>query len=88
MPRDVVPVGDDKVEVRGLSRSEAVQLQGFGGDLDAMETYILSRGAGVSEAEAKEWRDSSRPDAVGVVVDRIIELSALDGDQGKASSGP
>lgn len=54
----------------------------FDGDMDAVENWILACGAMITEDEAREWRDTTGPEAAGVVVDAICELSGLvDGAQ-------
>ena len=83
LPTAMVDVAGTKVEVRGLSRAEAVALQAFEGDYDAAEVFVLSRGAGVEEEVAAEWRRTSPPDACAALIDKIVELSALDGSAGK-----
>lgn len=77
LPTDIVVVADEKVEVRGLSRAEALKLQTFDGDLDAAENHILACGTGVTLEEAAEWRAAVAPDVAGALVDRICELSGL-----------
>lgn len=85
LPTDTVNVAGVDVPVRGLSRSESLHITQMNGDIDAAETYLLARGAGVSEEDAKAWRDSAPADAVGAVVDRIVELSGL--TEGAQKSG-
>lgn len=78
LPTDVVAVAGAEVKVRGLSRAEALKIHtAFAGDLASAETFILACGVGVTEDEAADWRDNTPPEPVGVVVDRIIELSGL-----------
>lgn len=74
------------VTVRGLSRREFVHLTSFGRDVDRAETFLLACGTGYSEEEVAKWRDASSPDAVGLVVDRISELSSL--SEGARKSEP
>lgn len=74
---DIVVVGDDKVQIRSLSRSEAIRIQGFAGDLDAAENFILACGADVTEDEARAWRANVSAEDGGVVIDAICELSGL-----------
>lgn len=85
LPKDIVEVGGDKVEVRGLSRAEVIKLQTFNGDMDAVENFVLSCGTGVSEDEAKEWRGAVPADEAGNLIDRIVELSGL--TEGASKSG-
>lgn len=85
LPRDTVEVAGEKVEVRGLSRAEALKISTvYEGDLDAAETYLLSVGAEVPFEEAKEWRYAAPAAEVGRLVDRIVELSGLSPEAGKA----
>ena len=86
LPTGTVEVAGVAVAVRGLSRSEAIQLSTLGSDLEAAENFLLATGTGVTAEEAKAWRDSTPPEVVGPVVDRIVELSGL-GDRGNGSSG-
>lgn len=87
LPRTTVMVGGEPVEVRGLSRAEAMRLPHFRDDPDAAETFLLARGVGISEDEALAWRNESPVDAVGVLVDAIIDLSGL-GEEVSKSDGP
>lgn len=77
LPTDTVEVAGIEVKVRGLSRAEALRIRDFAGDMDQAENHILACGAGVTELEAAEWRNSVAPDVAGAVVDRICELSGL-----------
>jgi hypothetical protein len=87
LPRDTVEVHGEKVEVRGLSRAEAFKLtQAFPGNPDAAEAFLIACGAGVTEDEARAWREATDPTSVGKVVDRIVELSGLASAGGKDPS--
>jgi len=77
LPTSTVAVGDAKVEIRGLSRAEALRLPTFEGDLETTENFILACGAEVTEDEARTWRNSVSPDDAGTVIDAICELSGL-----------
>lgn len=76
-PDDVVETPGGPVTVRGLSRREFVNLTSFAGDVEGAETFLLACGTGYSEEEVTKWRDASSAEAVGLVVDRISELSSL-----------
>jgi hypothetical protein len=78
-----VDVEGTKVEVRGLSRSEAVDLQKFVPDVDKIDTWVLACGTGVSVEEADEWRKQTPSDTVSLLVDRIGELSGFGDDEKK-----
>lgn len=86
LPKSTVEVAGVAVEVRGLSRAEAMRLPSFHEDPDAGETFVLARGTGITEAEAADWRASSPVDVVGAVVDEILRLSGL-GDEVSKSDG-
>lgn len=88
LPTDTVSVAGTDIVVRGLSRAEATRIAKFNGDVDAAESFVLARGVGISEDDAKAWRDATPPDVAGLVVDRIIELSGLtDHPEGATKSG-
>lgn len=80
-----VPVGDEFVEIRGLSRAEARYLTTAfkdgteTGDVDGAEVWMLVTVLGVTEAEATRWREETDADVVGLVIDGIIDLSGLVG---------
>lgn len=84
MPTDEVDIQGTKVPVRGLSRSEFVDLtKRADGDAEVAEIGALALGAGVSEEEAEAWRDSAPCGDVGRLLDRISELSGMGDNQGK-----
>lgn len=83
LPTDIIEVAGEKVEVRGLSRSEVLKLSEYNGDPDAAENYILAIGANVSIEEATDWRNSVPADVVSPILERIVQLSGLD-ELGKA----
>jgi hypothetical protein len=77
LPTDIVAVAGHEVKVRGLSRAEAIKLATFGGDLDLVENFMVACGVGVTDDEAAEWRNTTPPDVVEPVLERIAELSGL-----------
>lgn len=77
MPKDEVDVQGTKVPVRGLSRAEVLEMHGCDGDLNKAEVVALVHGAGVTQEEAQDWRENTPADLVGLVLDRIVELSGL-----------
>jgi hypothetical protein len=54
-----VDIGNDTVEFRSLSRSEALSLTHYKGQEDEAEIRILMWGTGCSEDEAKAFRDGT-----------------------------
>lgn len=85
LPRDTVEVAGERVEVRGLSRSEVTRFAGLASDYDAAETFLLACGCDVTTEEANLWRDSVPASAVDPVVARIGQLSGL--GEGASKSG-
>lgn len=74
---DTVVVGDAKVQIRSLSRAEALKVGTFNGDMEAAENWLLACGAGVTEDEAREWRNAVSAEDAGTIIDAICELSGL-----------
>lgn len=77
LPTRHVALGDTKVEIRSLSRVEALRVAQLSGDVEAIDNFILAAGTGVTEDEAKAWRARATPDDAAAVVDAICELSGL-----------
>lgn len=80
LPRQTVDVGGTPVEFRSLSRAEALKVTSeykHDGGADEAEIFVLSRGTGVTEAEAKRWRDETDPIEAGKVIDGILILSGI-----------
>ena len=83
IPRDEVKIGNEAVLVRGLSRSEVVQLARM--EPDAAEDFLVACGCGISLEEAKTWRDEVPPDFPTPLLERIAELSGLSDGAQKSS---
>lgn len=78
LPTRTVEVGGVDVTFRALSRSEALKVTTeFRDDPDGAEIYILALGVGVTEAEAKAWREVTDVEEAGKVIDGIVYLSGL-----------
>lgn len=79
LPRKEIEIAGTTISYRSLSRSEALKVTtGFGEDhVDEAETFILACGIDISEVEAKQWRDTTDPITVGLIVDAIIVLTGL-----------
>lgn len=93
LPRETLTLpGGQTVEVRGLSRGEAVTLKPLmeavasdngdgptsGPAIRSLEVALISRGCDVTEAEAEAWYDAAGTEVVTPMVTRIMALSALD----------
>lgn len=90
LPKKSVDINGTSVEIRSLSRAEAFALSSeYANRPDDAEIFVLARGTGVPEAEAKEWRDVTDPITAGKLVDAIIYLTGLatpEGDDPKADT--
>lgn len=90
LPTASVEVYGQPVEVRALSRSEALHVNtGFTKETaDQAEVYILARGAGISEDEAREWLGQNEVAEAGKLVDKILALTGLleDGEEAPKDS--
>lgn len=84
LPTATVVVEGTNVDVRGLSRSEALKLSTnfTAATAEDAEIFIVVCGTGVSEDEAREWLGSTDATTAGIVIDKIVELSGLS-DTGK-----
>lgn len=80
LPTHKIELEAGTVEVRALSRAEAMKLPQYQGQADEAEVFILSAAVvdpQFSEDEVRQWRDGSPADEIGLVVDTILELSGL-----------
>lgn len=86
IPRDTVTLSDGStVEVRGLTRAEAIAI----GDVAesgaaAIEAWLVAYGTNTPHADAEAWYDTTPSGDVGLVVDKVQELSKLRPDDPKA----
>lgn len=79
--------GGHAVTVRGLSRGESLQISRLSTEEDVleMEVAIIAFGTDTPIEDARAWHRSVPFQAVQPVIDRIVELSGLNG-LGKVSS--
>jgi hypothetical protein len=85
LPTTEVTLGSEVVTIRSLSRSEALRLTtSFKDNADGAENFVLACGAGVSEEEAEEWRNSTDPTTAGLVIDEILKFTGLAGQEDKS----
>lgn len=75
-----------KVEIRGLSRAEALQARAKLPDVAAMECVAIAAACGVTFEEAVEWQKTARADDGEYLTDEIAELSGLSEAEGKADA--
>lgn len=77
LPTGEVDIQGTKVPVRGLSRVEVLEMGQHEDDIGKAEAIALMYGAGVTLEEAQSWRENTPADQVGIVLDKIVELSGL-----------
>jgi hypothetical protein len=77
LPTGRVDIDGTYVDIRSLSRAEALALQDYRGREDEAEVVILVAGTGCTEAEAQTWRESTDTRTAGLLIDAILELSGL-----------
>lgn len=70
-------IEDQKIEVRGLTRSEAMGIHERSNDPDKAEAYILSKGLDTPLAAVDAWRKEVASQAVEEIVNKILELTGL-----------
>lgn len=83
--------GVGEILVRGLSRSEVIQMRKFKDDVEAAEAFILQRGTvdpAMTAAEVRQWREATPAGEMEAPVNRILELSGLLPDARKALEAP
>ena len=77
LPSSTVEVNGSPVTFRSLSRSEALQLQGFRGREDEAEALILQWATGATPEEAQAFREGTMTAEAGKLVDAILIFSGL-----------
>lgn len=85
---DVEIPGVGTVQVRPLSRSEALQVQGVEMPLLEMERRLLALALvepKLTEAEIKQWQENSPAGELQPVVEAIIRVSGLEEAAAKAA---
>lgn len=85
-PEDVVPIpGMGEVRVRGLSRFEAMHVQGLPNAIkrEIATIALVMLDPVMTEADVKEWMKSGRPGEFEPISQKIQELSGMDKDAAK-----
>jgi hypothetical protein len=91
LARGTVEVAGETVEVRSLTRAEALAMRAIADRPDAEragEVYLIAHGLDISEEEAGAWWDASDPMAVQKLVQGIAVVSRLIGSDGTAPNSP
>lgn len=71
----------EAIQIRGLSRAEALQITGS--DPKVIETRTIAFATGTPVEETERWLESTPQQDVRELFDAIIRLSGLDGESGK-----
>lgn len=79
LPTDSVEIAGQRVEIRSLSRAQALRLREFVGREDEAEVFLLVCGTGCTEDEARAFREGNDATTAGVLVDAIIAVSGMGG---------
>lgn len=89
IPTATIELAGTPVTYRSLSRAEALRMAtDYRADPEGAQVFLLARGAGVTEDEARAWLDSTDPATAGKLVDAIIILTGLaTPDQVAAANG-
>lgn len=77
----------DTIAVRGMSRSEALQVRAASPDVEAVEKLCLSFALTATAVEVDEWYATAPSAVVEELVNVVARLSGLDPDQGKDDAG-
>lgn len=83
--KKTVQLSGGEVEVRGLSRSEALSMADYGEDVAGLEKALIAASTDESRDEVEAWYDKASSDDVQAIVDAVLALSGLDGALGKGS---
>lgn len=86
IPKKYVEVGDEKVEIRGLSYALALRMQTMK-NVEESGIFVIARGFNISDAEAKEWCENTPAAIVDEISDEILKLSGLMPDFSEQESG-
>lgn len=79
LPTTKLEIGGELLEVRGLSRSEAISVGEMANKPNEAEIWVVAKGCDVDISEAREWREVMPSAVIDQVVNKILELSGLQG---------
>lgn len=84
--KETVSLSGGEVEVRGLSRSEALTVAELGDDIQAVEKAVIQYATGTPAKDVDQWYSEAGNDDVEAVVNAVLRLSGMDPESGKGSS--
>lgn len=77
LPTAIVNVGAARINIRALTRTEAMAIRALGDDLAAIERLMISHGTDRPLEEVEAWYAASSSGLVDPLVDAIARLSGL-----------
>lgn len=77
LPTGTVELGGQTVTFQALSRAAAVGLKVFEDHPQDAEPYIVAKGCGISEDEAREWLEATPFEDGSTLIEAIVLLSGL-----------
>ena len=82
----VVKLSGGEVEVRGLSRAEALRMADHKADVQALEIDLIATATGEPVKAVTEWYGETATQDVEALVTAVMELSGMTEASGKGSS--
>lgn len=85
---DVEVPGLGTMQVRALTRAEALSVQGVEMDVEVLEQKLISMALvdpKLTEVEVKEWQACASAGEIQVIVEAIVRISGLEGYSAKAA---
>ena len=85
---DVEVPGVGTVQIRALTRAEALSVQGVEIDVEVLEQKLIAMAMvdpQLTETEVKEWQTCGSAGEIQVIVEAIVRVSGLEGYTAKAA---
>lgn len=83
---DIEVPGVGTVQIRSLTRAEALSVQGVEMDVESLEQKLISMAMvdpQLTEAEVKEWQGLATAGEIQVIVEAVVRTSGLEGYSGR-----
>lgn len=77
LPSDTVDLPGGVVSIHSLSRTEVIHLTTLSDDQPEAEVFIVSKGTGNTEDEAREWLGSVTAKTAETLINAIAVLSGI-----------
>lgn len=85
---DVEVPGVGTVQVRALTRAEALSVQGVEMDAEVLEQKLIAMAMvdpQLTEPEVKEWQGCATAGEIQIIVEAIVRISGMEGYTAKAA---